>query len=515
MSNRQQTLTQSHSQSHSQPRGQMRSLIADRVRRPADQGRPAAPPGRKQGPGQGLKQGPGQGPQQGSKPRTGLRLLALAAGFVMAAVDATVVNVAGRTLQQKLGLGLSQLTWVVDGYTLSFAALLLLAGSLADRFGAKRLYLAGMAVFVVASLGCALAPDGTLLVAARLLQGAGAALFMPSSLTLFTVAFPDPSRRARMVALWSAIVSGSMAFGPVIGGLLVDSFGWRSIFLVNLPIGVLGLLLAARVVPGLPGRPARFAWTGHALGFGMLGLLCFTLIEGSVLGWVSAAIVCSTAGTLLLATLFVRNLRTSRRPVLPVSLFASSRFSAANAIGFLINAGVYGELYLLGLFLQSARGDSPLLAGIEMLPVTGVFVLGNLLFARLTNRFGVHRPLMAGLLVAAVAMLGLTTVSASMPYPVMAALLVVANLCVGVAVPAMVAALVDAAGTEHANAGAAIMNANRQVGTLVGVAVTGIVLAATGGHWYTAAALGFGVSGVAYLAATLLAWRFLRHPARS
>ncbi|MBC3842449.1 MFS transporter [Streptacidiphilus sp. 4-A2] len=128
---------------------------------------------------------------------------------------------------------------------------------MADRFGAKRLYLAGLAVFVVASLGCALAPDGLLLVAARLVQGAGAALFMPSSLTLFTVSFPDPARRARMVALWSAIVSGSMAFGPVIGGLLVDSFGWRSIFLVNLPVGVFGLLLAARVVPALPGaRPA-------------------------------------------------------------------------------------------------------------------------------------------------------------------------------------------------------------------------------------------------------------------
>jgi len=432
----------------------------------------------------------------------------------MAAVDATVVNVAGRTLQQRLGLGLSQLTWVVDGYTLSFAALLLLAGSLADRFGAKLLYLAGMAVFVLASLGCALAPGGTLLVVARLVQGAGAALFMPSSLTLFTVAFPDPARRARMVALWSAIVSGSMAFGPVIGGLLVHSFGWRSIFLVNLPVGVLGLLLAARVVPGLPGRPARFAWTGHALGLGMLGLLCFTLIEGSVLGWVSLPILGSTAGTLGLAALFVRNLRTSARPVLPVSLFASSRFSAANAVGFLVNAGVYGELYLLGLFLQSARGDSPLLAGAEMLPVTGVFVLGNLLFARLTGRFGVYRPLLAGLLLAAVALLSLTTVSAAMPYPVMAGLLVVGNLGVGVAVPAMVAALVDAAGVEHANAGAATMNANRQVGTLVGVALTGIVLAATGGHWYSAAAIDFGLSGLGCLAAALLAWRFLRGSAR-
>jgi len=491
MSDQQQTLIAGHTRP---------SATTDSGRhRPSGPERPVAPPG----------------PQPGrAGGRAGGQLVALAAGFVMAAVDATVVNVAGRTLQRQLGLSLSQLTWVVDGYTLSFAALLLLAGSLADRFGAKRLYLAGMAVFVVASLGCAVAPDGALLVAARLLQGAGAALFMPSSLTLFTVAFPDPGRRARMVALWSAIVSGSMAFGPVIGGVLVESFGWRSIFLVNLPVGVFGLLLAGRVVPGMPGRPARFAWSGHALGLGMLALLCFTLIDGSVLGWTSAPILASTVGTLLLAGLFVRNLRTSRRPVLPVSLFASSRFSAANAVGFLINAGVYGELYLLGLFLQSARGADPLRAGVEMLPVTGVFVLGNLLFARLTARLGVRLPLMAGLLAAGAAMLALTTVSASMPYPVLAGLLVVANLGVGVAVPAMVAALVDAAGTEHANAGAATMNANRQVGTLVGVALTGVVLSATGGQWYTAAAVGFGVSGGAYLAATLLAWRFLRPAGR-
>jgi len=486
--------------------------------RPRGSDRPVAPPGleRQRIPEPRKPADPPSAAQPERRGGRGLvQLVALAAGFVMAAVDATVVNVAGHTLQQRLDLGLSQLTWVVDGYTLSFAALLLLAGALADLLGAKRLYLAGMVVFVVASLGCAASPNGTLLVAARLLQGSGAALFMPSSLTLLTAAFPEPSRRARMVALWSAIVSGSMAFGPVIGGLLVESFGWRSIFLVNLPVGAFGLLLAVRVVPSLPGRPGRFAWSGHALGLGMLALLCFTLIEGPTLGWSSASILASAAGTLLLVALFVRNLRTSRRPVLPVALFASSRFSTANVIGFLVNAGVYGECYLLGLFFQSARGDDPLWAGIEMLPVTGVFVLGNLLFARLTARLGVRVPLMAGLLVSGVGMLALTTVSAAMPYPVMAGMLVVANLGVGVAVPAMVAALVEAAGPEHANAGAATMNANRQVGTLVGVALTGVVLSATGGHWYTAAAVGFGAAGLAYLVSVALAWRFLRPAART
>ena len=455
-----------------------------------------------------------QSPAAAGQSSGGLQLLALAAGFVMAAVDATVVNVAGKTLEQRLHLGLSQLTWVVDGYTLTFAALLLLAGSLADRFGAKRLYLSGMALFVVASLACALAPSGGALVGARLVQGAGAALFMPSSLTLLTASFPDPARRARMVALWSAIVSGSMALGPLIGGVLVDTLGWRSIFLLNLPIGAVGLLLAARVVPALPGRPARFAWTGHALGVGMLALLCFTLIQGTELGWGSAPILAAAAGTLLLAVLFVRHVSGSDHPVLPASLFRTPAFTAANAIGFLVNAGVYGGSYLLGLFLQTARGASPLRAGIEMLPVTGVFVLGNLLFARIVGRTGVRGPLLTGLAVAAAAMLSLVTVDPAMPYAVLATVLAVGNLGVGVAVPAMVAALVATAGPANANAGAATMNANRQVGTLVGVALTGIVLSAAHGHWYTAAAVGYAFTGAGFLLATVLTWRWIRDPER-
>ncbi|MEZ0090273.1 MFS transporter [Streptacidiphilus sp. EB129] len=454
--------------------------------------------------------GPGHSDRAAGIDRAGWRLLALAAGFVMAAVDATVVNVAGESLRQRLGLGLSQLTWVVDGYTLTFAALLLLAGSLADRFGARRLYLAGMTVFGLASLACALAPDGSALVGARLVQGAGAALFMPSSLTLLTASFPDPQRRARMVALWSAIVSGSMALGPAIGGVLVQTLGWRSIFLLNLPIGVFGLVLAARVVPSLPGRPARFAWAGHLLGAGMLALLCFTLIQGSVLGWGSAPILGSISGTVILGALFVRHLRHAERPVLPAALFRSRAFAAANAVGFLINCGVYGGTYLLGLFLQVAEGADALTAGLEMLPATGVFVLGNLLFARMVRRTGVRRPLIAGTSLAGVVMLSLVTVSPAMPYGVLAALLAVGNLGIGVAVPAMMAALVEAVGPVNANSGAATMNANRQVGTLVGVALTGIVLAATGGHWYTAAAVTFGICGAGYLTAALLAWRHVR-----
>ncbi|WP_370112308.1 MFS transporter [Streptacidiphilus sp. MAP12-33] len=440
----------------------------------------------------------------------GLRLVALAAGFVMAAVDATVVNVAGPPLQHGLRLTLSQLTWVVDGYTLAFAALMLLSGSLADRFGAKRLYLSGMAVFLLASLACAAAPSGGALVAARLVQGLGAALSVPTSLTLLTASFPDPGRRARMVALWASVVSGAMALGPIVGGVLISAWGWRSIFLLNLPVGVAGLVLAARLLPQLPGRVARPAWGGHTAGAATLALLCFVLIQGPVLGWGSPRIVTAAVGFVLAGLGFVRHLSRSSVPVLPASLFRDATFTSANMIGFLLNAGAYGGLYLLGLFVQAARGADALHAGLDLIPATGVFVIGNLSTARLLPRVGARRLVMAGIATAGVASLLSSLVTPGMPYALLAGLVALGNLGIGLAVPAVMAALVNAAGAERANPAAATMNATRQVGTLVGVALTAIVLAASGSHWYTAASWYFAIVGVAFLAGLGLAARFLR-----
>lgn len=167
-----------------------------------------------------------------------LKITALAAGFVMASLDTTVMQVAGATIQERLHASLSQLTWAVDGYVLTFAALLMLAGGLANRVGARRVYMWGMAIFGGASLACALAPGIEVLIAARLLQGVGASLFMPSSLALLVRAFPDAGERTKVLGVWSAIVSSSMALGPTVGGIMVGAFGWPSVFLINLPVGI-------------------------------------------------------------------------------------------------------------------------------------------------------------------------------------------------------------------------------------------------------------------------------------
>ncbi|MFE1768185.1 MFS transporter [Streptomyces angustmyceticus] len=421
-------------------------------------------------------------PAPRSHPRGGIQLLVLALGFVMASLDTGIMNVAAGDLRARLGLTLSGLTWVVDGYVLAFAALLLLAGSLAKRFGARRIYLVGLAVFTAASLLGAAAPNGAVLVAARFIQGAGAALFMPSSLSLLMHAFPEPARRTRILGVWSAIVSTSVGLAPTLGGLLVGAFGWRSIFLVNLPIGVVGLLLTRRVVAAVPARGTALGGSGHLLGLLALGSLSYALIEGPAQGW-SAPPVLGAAAIAVSATAgFVLRERAARVPVLPVALFADSGFTAANVVGFLFNFAFYGVLFVLGLFLQSARGASPVAAGLQMLPAVLVLPFGNMLYARFGPRVGDRAALTASLALSAAAYALLFLIlSPGLPYGVLAVVLAVGNLGGGVSSPAMTGVLMAAAGREHADIGSATLNANRQIGSLVGIAGMGAVLAGAGG----------------------------------
>jgi MFS transporter, DHA2 family, methylenomycin A resistance protein len=436
-------------------------------------------------------------------------IIGLAAGFVMSIVDTTVINVAGPEIQRRLGVTLPGLTWVVDGYTLAFASLLLLAGSLATRFGAKGVYLKGIALFVLASALCAMAPGGGVLVAGRLLQGVGAALCMPSSLALLTNSFPQPEQRARMVGLWSSIISGAAAVGPVIGGVLVSTIGWRSIFLLNLPVGAVGFLMARRHIAPIAPRRFRPALAGHGLSMACLAALCFAVIEGPVFGWSSAPILAAVAVAVLGGALFVLEERRAPEPVLPRELFRMPRVNAANGISFLLNFGLFGVIFMFGLFIQNARGAGPLMAGLQMLPLWGLFVVGNLVFTRITAKAGTRLPMITGLSVAGVASLALATVSASTPYWLLAVLIGIDSLCIGVTVPAMTASLMEAAGQEYASAAGSTLNATRQVGTLLGVAVVGVVLNVAG-SWYRAAAVTFLIAACCYLASALLAWTSTR-----
>lgn len=435
----------------------------------------------------------------------GLRLTALATGFVMAALDVTVVNVAGSAIQEQLHASLPELTWIVDGYVLVFSSLLLLAGGLANRLGAKNVYLCGMAVFFVASLGCALAPNAAVLIGARLLQGVGAALFMPSSLSLLVFSFPEKRERTRMLGLWSAIVATSAGLGPTVGGLLVSAFGWQSIFFLNLPIGIIGMLLTKRFIAPSEVRATKLAVPGHVLWIVALAALSFALIEGPRLGWgaggmlVSYAVLVVAAGSLLVRERRADNL------VMPWSLFSRPSFAGANLVGFLFNLALYGSMFMLSLYLQHARGATPFQAGLELLPMTIWFPLANVVYSRISARFSNGALLTVFLLVAGVSSLTMVTVSSATPYWVVAVAVGLANIGAGIISPGMTAALVDAAGPEHANAAGSVLNANRQIGTLVGIAAMSVVLGTTS-DWNRGPALCFAVIGVAYLVAAVGAW---------
>ncbi|MEU5609243.1 MFS transporter [Streptomyces sparsogenes] len=498
----------------------------DRARRKATAVEPDHPANAKRQEGQERQERQGQ-PESHSRPesqgqpeqpeargRQGVQLLALALGFVMATLDVTIINVAGPQLRTGLDLSLAGLTWVVDGYVLVFASLLLLAGSLAGRFGARRVYLTGLGLFTAASLVCAVAPVAAVLVAGRLAQGAGAALFMPSSLTLLMNAFPGGPQRARVLGVWSAIVSTAAGVGPAVGGLLVGGLGWRSIFLINLPVGLAALVLARRYVAPLPGRAVPLGAGGHALGLVALAALAYGLIQGPETGWDAAPVLAAFAVALLAGAAFAVRERapgTTAR-VLPGELFANAHFSTANAVGFLFNLGCYGGMFMLGLFLQNARGASPLEAGLQLLPTQMVFLLGNILYARLGHRVGNRAALAGSLLYSAAGTIALALVlSPDLPYWVLAVVLGAFNTGLGVASPAMTGALMDAAGREHAGIASATLNANRQIGTLVGIAVMGAVLAGAGG-WYAGAVASFALTGGSYAAAALLAWFGLRPP---
>ncbi len=442
------------------------------------------------------------------------RLVALAMGFVMATLDVTVVNVAVAEIQQTLKISVAGLTWVVDGYMLSFASLLLAGGSLANRYGAKTVYMGGLAFFVLASLLCATAPTGFVLVAARFLQGVGAAFFMPGSLSLLAQAYPDEKIRARMFGVWSALVSVASGLGPFVGGVLVEWCGWRSIFLVNLPIGIVGLVMTHRLIAPSPCNEENWNAAGHAWGMIALAGLSFALIEGPSYGWTSWLIIGAASLTAIAAVLFTLHERRAKVPVIPARFWRDARLLAANTVGFLLNFALFGGIFMLGYYLQKAEGASPLKAGAELLPMMVVFVAGNLLFTRLSARLGVRRPMLAALLVAGVGSLLLVAVAFTTPYAVWAAVLAAVNLGVGVSVPAMTATVMQAAGRSHANMAGAILNVNRQIGALVGVAVAGAVLQESA-DWRRGASVTFLIAAIAYLTAATLVWRKAsgnRHP---
>ena len=438
-----------------------------------------------------------------------LVLMTLAVGFVMAMIDVTAVNTALSDISVSLRVPLTGLVWVVDGYTLTFAALLMAGGALADRFGPKNVYQGGLSVFILGSVLCAVAPSGDALIAARLLQGAGAALFMPSSLSLLTHAYEDQATRTRMLGTWSAIVGCSSAVGPLVGGVLVHGFGWRSVFWVNVPIGLLGIALTQMLVPATPRHERDLSMLSHLLGVAALAALSFVLIEGPALGWTSAPVLGAAVVAVASAGLLVRRERMGAHPLLPRGLFETPAFAAANGVGFLINFAAFGQLFLLSLYIQQGGADA-LHTGLKLIPMMAAFATGNLVSGRISARVGTRAPMMYGLLVGlGAALVMLAGLTPQTPYWLLVLGTFVMNVAIGIAIPAMTATVMLVAGKANANSAAAALNANRQIGALVGVALMGTILHGVP-DWAWCLPLAFCLISAAYAGALALVYRHVK-----
>jgi EmrB/QacA subfamily drug resistance transporter len=407
------------------------------------------------------------------------------AGSSMAFLDGTVVNVALPAIGRDLGAGMSELQWVLNAYLLALASLILLGGSLGDRFGRVRVFLAGIAVFSAASGLCAAAPSVGFLVGARLLQGIGAALLTPGSLALIETCM-KPTERARAIGIWSGLSGVAGAVGPLVGGYLVGAISWRAVFLINLPVGAVVAWAAVRHIP----ETRDFSATGRLdyLGAGLLALglvgVTYTLIEASGGGSTTDVALVAALGLMALAA-FAWQERRRLDPILPFEIFRSRQFSAANAVTFVIYAGLGGFFFLFVSFLQVSLGYSPVAAGAASLPVTALMLAFSAWSGGLAERIGARIPLTVGSLVIGVALLGMTTISPGDPY-LTSVLPPIVLFGVGltlVVAPGTAVAL-EAADVKRAGIASGINNAVARVAGLFAVAGLPVLVGISGSGFY-------------------------------
>ena len=398
-------------------------------------------------------------------------------GFAVVALDAQITNVALPAIHLSLGGGLAGLQWIVTCYTLMFSALLLFGGSMADRVGSKTAYRNGMVLFVAASAACGLAPSLRFLVVARIVQGTGAALVTPTSLSLIREAFEDGSERARAIAFWAMGGSVAAAAGPVLGGLLTQ-VGWRLIFFVNLPVGLAAIGLLARAAPS-PRRAVRFDWAGQVSAVLALGALTYALIEGGSSGFGASHIIVAFLVSATSFAVFLVAEHRGRHPMVPLTLFRSRTVAITLSVAFITMAGFYGTVFLQSLYFQEQRGYSPLATGLLFLPMTGLVALTNPLVSKIAQRYGRILPIIAGQAGMATGLLLLALLPLHVPVLAVAAVMVLVGVGGVFTVPPIASLILDSVPRQLGGTASGVLNTFRQMGGSLGVAVFGAVVDAS------------------------------------
>ena len=404
-------------------------------------------------------------------------LFAVCFGFFLVLLDTTALNIATPVLGKDFGNRISDLQWVLNSYTLTFASLLLAAGAVGDRVGVKRSYQLGLILFTGTSLLSALAPSLNVLIIARAFQGLGAAIMLPASLAILSHTFPKSEERSHAVSTWANTASLGFAAGPVLGGILTACIGWRSIFWLNLPVGIVALFLnhywikEARI-----DSPRRIDWSGQTtIGFALLAVT-YGLIEAGRQGWSSGAAIGALVCAGLLVSLFILLERRSQHPVLPGFLFAKSTFSICVAVGFVLNFCMYGILFMESLCLQSARGLGALATGLVITPFTLFPTFASRLLSRKNGPRYLRPRISLGFALAAIgsAMLVVSSfIPALWPVPVGLGLL---GIAMGSIMPAMTAGVLISSNPENSGLASGLLNSARQVGGTIGVALLGTIM---------------------------------------
>jgi EmrB/QacA subfamily drug resistance transporter len=447
---------------------------------------------------------------------------AVAFGLFMIMLDNTVVNVALPAIQEDLGVGLSELEWIVTGYALTFAALMLTGGKLADLLGRRLIFVVGLAVFTASSLACGLAGSGEILIAARIVQGAGAALMNPATLSIITATFP-PHQRGTAIGMWAGVSALALAIGPLVGGLLTQHASWHWIFFINVPIGLIAIAASFVLIDESRDTSEVQRLDLPGLLTSAIGLFSLTygLIEGNTYGWTSARIVIAFAVAVLALATFILLERHQRTPMLDLSLFRNRTFAGANAVMLLVALAMFGVFFFVSLYMQNILGYSAVQAGAAFLPMTLLIVLIAPLAGRTSDRFGSRWLMGAGMTLLATQLFYFSRLGLHESYWTLLPAMLIGGVGMASVMTPSAAAAMSGVPVDKAGVGSAVLNSARQIGGSVGIALIGAIIAHEAGGRRTPEAFvdGFStalvVASLIALAGAVLAVLVVRAPQRA
>ena len=420
-------------------------------------------------------------------------LLTMCFALFMAMLDNTVINVALPTISEELGAGVSGLQWILDGYVLATASLLLTGGILGDRFGRKRMFLIGLATFTLSSLACAFAGSTSQLIGFRVIQGVGAALLLPGTLSILTVTFPA-QERAKAIGIWAGVSGIALALGPTLGGWMVENVGWESIFFLNVPIGVIGFITGLRTIrESRAADVRRLDLGGLALGTSALFSVTYGLIEVNQLGWSDPLIVAALGLAAVLFAAFVVYEHRTDHPMMPLQFFRIPAFSAGNAVAFSVSLGMFGTFFFASLYMQLVRGYTAFGAGLRFVALTGMVIIAAPNAGRLASKYGSRWPMTIGLTMTGTGLLLLTQVGATTSFLYILPIFMMMGLGMGSTMTPMTAAVMNAVGHARAGLGSATTNTSREVGGVFGIALLGTLLTTKLKSSITAGVAGMGL----------------------